>query len=105
MLDECEWRASSPDSIYFQEEATLLSTMQDADWKNERLRPISLVAELSSFLFMEFDVYEEWNCIRSSQLLQAEESVLLIWVHLERSNLTLDRVSEKTQGDRKYSAK
>jgi len=31
MLDECEWRASCPDTIYFWEEATLLFTMQDAD--------------------------------------------------------------------------
>jgi len=31
MLDECEWRASCSDSIYFWEEATLLFTMQDAD--------------------------------------------------------------------------
>jgi hypothetical protein len=54
---------------------------------------------------MEFDFYEEWNCICFSQMLQAEESALLIWVHLERSNLTLDHVSEKTPGDRKYSAK
>jgi len=54
---------------------------------------------------MEFDFDEEWNCICFSQLLQAEESVLLISVHLEKSNLTLDHVSEKTQGDRQYSAK
>jgi hypothetical protein len=72
--------------------------------KMMRLWPISLVAELSSFSFIEFHFDEELNCIFFYQLLQAEESVLLNWVHLERSNLTLDRVSEKTQGDRQYSA-
>jgi len=54
---------------------------------------------------MEFNFEEKLNYICFSQLLQAEESVLLISVHLERSNLTLDHVSEKTQGDRQYSVK
>jgi hypothetical protein len=35
MLAECEWGASCPDSIYFWQGATLLSTLQDADWKND----------------------------------------------------------------------
>lgn len=78
--------------------------MQDADWKtDENVADLSCCIIIILIYGFEFD--EEWNCVCFSQLLQAEESVLLNGVPLERFNLTLDLMSEKTQGNRQYSAK